>query len=424
MTVKDLTDKRLKAITDARAILDAAGDKGLSTEDATKYDAFMSEADKLKGQIERASKLEAAEREAEEVREQRDEQEKREAEARNRAPRVVTQSAEPVSRVELPFVLPDAEEVRRREWVKTDEYRTAFAKGLRFGTDVLNRDEKRALSVGTDTTGGYLVPDEFERTLLQDLVVPTVVRQRATVLTSVSGDRQIPFVSSHGSASWTGEAKAFSESDEVFGLKTIGAHKLTRLVKVSMELMQDSVFDLEAYLRDEFGRSFNAAEDTAFVSGNGAGRPRGFIVDTTSGVTAAATTSITADELIDLYHALSIPHRSNATFVLADATLKGIRKLKTGDGQYLWVPGLQSGQSDTLLGRPVVVSDDMPAMTTGLKAVAFINFRYYYIVDRAGFYLQLLRELYAANGQVGFVGYKRTDGRLILDAAARCITMA
>lgn len=422
MRVQELIDKRNKLIADARTILDSAGDKALSEESAAKYDAIMADADKLDKQIERAAKLESAERAAAEESARREEQDRKEVEERNRIPKQGRPGTEVT--LEAPFILPDAEEVRRRDWVKTPEYRGAFAKGLRFGTDALNRDEKRALSVGTDTTGGYLVPDEFSRALVQDLNTPTVVRQRATVLTSVSGDRQIPFVSSHGSATWTGEAKAATESDEAFGLKTIGAHKLTRLVKVSMELMQDSVFDLEAYLRDEFSRSFNAAEDTAFVSGTGVGRPRGFTLDGTSGVTAASSTAITADELFDLYHSIAIPHRPNCAFFMADATFKAIRKLKTGDGQYLFVPGLREGEANTLLGRPIVVSDDMPAMTSGLKAIWFANLRYYYIVDRAGFYLQLLRELYAENGQIGFVGYKRVDGRLILDTAAYYITMA
>jgi len=241
---------------------------------------------------------------------------------------------------------------------------------------------------------------------------------------SISGDKQIPIVTSHGSASWTGEGKDASESDDAFGLKTIGAHKLTRLVKVSIELMQDSAFNLDAYLGAEFGRAFNAAEDTAFVSGNGVGRPRGFTLDGTLGVTAAAVDAVTADELMDLYHSIGIAHRPNCSFYMADSTLKAIRKLKDGNGQYLWVPGLQPGQSDTLLGRPVVVSSDMSAMATGVRAIYFANLRYYWIFDRAGFYIQLLRELYAVSGQVGFIGYKRVDARLILDAAAYYLAMA
>jgi HK97 family phage major capsid protein len=142
------------------------------------------------------------------------------------------------------------------------------------------------------------------------------------------------------------------------------------------------------------------------------------------GKTAAGAAAITADELIDLYHALSRPYRKNAVWMMADATAKMIRKLKDTTNQYLWQPGLQAGQPDTLFGRPVIVSDSMPAATTGLKSVVFGDLSYYTVADRQGVTVQRLNELYAATGQVGFRAYKRTDGKVTLSSAIKHLIQA
>jgi len=127
---------------------------------------------------------------------------------------------------------------------------------------------------------------------------------------------------------------------------------------------------------------------------------------------------------MDLYHSLGRSYRRRATFMLADATALAIRKLKDGDSQYMWQPGLQAGQPDRLLGRPVEISDSMPAMTTGLKSVLFADFSYYWIGDRTATVVQRLDELYAATGQVGYRAFKRVDGKLTLAAAAKHLIQA
>jgi HK97 family phage major capsid protein len=393
MTVNELRDKRGKAIADARAILDTAGEKGLSAEDAAKYDAFMADAAALKTQIGRVEQQEAIE-----------------AEERSRVPVQISAAPAPVAAIK-----PTA----------TDEYRDIFWRQLRRGgPETLEFAERRALSVGTDTAGGYLVPDAYQRELIMALDEPVIMRRLARVIGGVSTNLEIPVVSSHGSAYWTGENQAFTESDETFAAKRFHANKLTCLVKVSQELVDDSAFPIEAYIRDEFARRIGAAEDAAYIAGTGVGQPLGFTAGGTSGLTAAASTSITADELIRLKHALSIQYRGRAQWFMADGTVSIISRLKTGDGQYLWQPGLVAGTQDMLLGRPVNVSSNVPAMTSGLKAVWFGDPSYYVIVDRAGVYIQVLRELYAVNGQVAFLAYLRTDGRLVLDAAMYYVTMA
>lgn len=305
----------------------------------------------------------------------------------------------------------------------SEDYRNAFWRAMRHTRNALDAHETRALQVGTDAEGGFLVPTEFERSLVQALEDQNVMRTLATVITT-SSDRSIPVVTSHGSASWLAEEGAFSESDEAFGQKVLYAHKVGTLIKVSEELLQDSAFDLPAYLANEFARRIGAAEEAAFVDGNGVGKPLGVVQDAEVGVTAAGANAVTADELIDLFHSLKRPYRVRATWLMADATAKAIRKLKDTNGQYMWQPGLQAGQPDRLLSRPVAISDDMPAMATGNKSILFGDFSYYRIADRGATVMQRLNELYAVNGQVGFRGYRRVDGKLLLAEAVKALKQA
>ena len=281
-----------------------------------------------------------------------------------------------------------------------------------------------ALQIGTDSEGGYLVPDEFERTLVEALEEENIFRQLAKVIQTSSGDRKIPVVASKGTASWIDEEGAFTESDDAFSQVSIGAYKLGTMIKVSEELLNDSVFDLESYISREFGRRIGAKEEEAFFTGDGSGKPTGVLAATggaQTGVTAASATAITADELIDLFYSLNSPYRKNAVWLLNDATVKAVRKLKDAQGQYLWQPSLVAGTPDTILGRPVKTSAYMPVIAASAKTIAFGDFGYYWIADRQGRSFKRLGELYAANGQVGFLGSQRVDGKLILPEAIKLL---
>jgi HK97 family phage major capsid protein len=142
-----------------------------------------------------------------------------------------------------------------------------------------------------------------------------------------------------------------------------------------------------------------------------------------TGVTAAAAGTITADELLDLQHSLKSGYRRRAAFIMNDATVKLIRKLKDGNGQFLWQPGLLYGQPDTLLNQRVLSSNYMPLPTAGNKAILYGDYSYYWLADREGRSLQRLNELYAATDQVGFKITQRVDGRLILPEAVKCLRM-
>lgn len=281
-----------------------------------------------------------------------------------------------------------------------------------------------ALEEGTDSEGGYLVPDEYERTLVEALEEENVFRQLANVIRTSSGDRKIPVVAAKGTASWIDEEGAYTESDDSFGQVSIGAYKVGTMIKVSEELLNDSVFDLESYIAKEFARRIGAKEEEAFFTGDGSGKPLGVLAATggaETGVTAASSTAITADELMDLFYSLKSPYRKKAVWVLNDSTIKAVRKLKDSTGQYLWQPSLMAGTPDTLLGRPVKTSAYMPVIAAGAKTIAFGDFSYYWIADRQGRSFKRLNELYAANGQVGFLGSQRVDGKLVLSEAVKVL---
>ena len=236
-----------------------------------------------------------------------------------------------------------------------------------------------ALQVGTDSEGGYLVPDEYERTLIEALEDQNIFRQLAHVIHTSSGDRKIPVVASKGTASWIDEEAQYPESDDAFGQVSIGAYKLATMIKISEELLNDSVFDMPAYIAKEFARRIGAAEEEAFFTGNGTGKPLGILAATggaETGVTAAAVDKITMDEVIDLFYSLRAPYRRNAVFIMNDATVKALRKLKDGQGQYLWQPSITAGTPDTILNRPVYTSGFMPTLATGNKTILFGDLGY------------------------------------------------
>lgn len=305
------------------------------------------------------------------------------------------------------------------------EYQKAFWNAMRTRAgEGLDPMIKNALQIGTDTEGGYLVPDEFERTLIEALDEENIFRKLANVISTASGDRKIPVVASKGTASWIDEEGAIPESDDSFGQVSIGAYKLGTMIKLSEELLNDSVFNLENYIAREFGRRIGNKEEDAFFTGDGSGKPTGILAATGGaqiGVTAASATAISIDEVLDLFYSLKSPYRNKAVFVMNDATIKAIRKLKDGQGQYIWQPSLQAGTPDTILNRPVYTSSYVPTIAASAKSIIFGDFGYYWVADRQGRVFKRLNELYAATGQVGFAATQRVDGKLILPEAIKVL---
>ena len=393
--VNELRTKRAKTWEQAKAFLDShRSEKGiLSAEDTEVYERMEQEIVDLGREIERQEKLDAMGREME-------------------APLMAPLTTKP-----------EAKKKDEKIGTASDAYRDAFWNQVK-SRNGLSYEIRNALSEGVDSEGGYLVPDEFERTLVQALEEDNVIRAKAHVFTTSNGVHKIPIVATKGVANWIDEGQAYGESDDVFAQEQIDAHKVGTLIKVSEELLDDSAFDLQSYISKEFTRRIGAKEEEAFLIGDGSKKPTGILHATAGaqvGVTAAGAAAITADELIDLYYSLKSPYRKNAIWVLNDSSIRAIRKLKDLSGQYLWQPGLREGEPDMLLGKPLFTSAYMPTLAAGAKTILFGDLSYYWIGDRKGITFKRLNERYADYGQVGFLASKRVDAKLILPEAVKVL---
>lgn len=299
----------------------------------------------------------------------------------------------------------------------SDEYAEDFHRHLR-GRPLLHN----VLSTTPDENGGYLVPVEYEEKLVTALEAENVIRRLAKVVTT-RHDRKIPVAVGHSTAQWTAENEAYTESNPTFGQRQIDAYKLTDLCRVSVELLQDAEFDIEDYLRGEFARAFGIAEEEAFCIGTGSGQPTGIFTNHGGavGVTSGSANAITADEVISLVYALKSPYRRNAKFLMNDSTVALLRKLKDGNGAYLWQPSIQAGQPDKLLGYDLYTSPYVPTIGAGALTIAFGDFKNYWVADRMGKTVQRLNEVYATNGQIGYVATERVDGKVILPEAIQLL---
>lgn len=300
----------------------------------------------------------------------------------------------------------------------SDAYTKAFWQAFRGKGNI--QEVKDTLTIGSDPEGGYLVPDEYEHTLVEALLEENFFRGLAHTIRTSSGDHTIPVVASHGEAAWMEEGSAYPESDDTFSQVNLGAHKLGTAIRVSEELMNDSVFDLESYITQEFARRIGTKEEEAFLVGDGNHKPLGVFQGAEVGVTAAKT-AITFDDMMDLYHSLRTPYRRNASWILNDSTVKAIRKLKDNNGNYIWQPSVQMGQPDRILSLPYRTSSFVPELAAGNKVIALGDYSYYWIADRQGRKFKRLSELYAANGQIGFLASERVDGRLILPETVKAL---
>ena len=394
-TILELREKRAKAWESAKAFLESkrGADGLLSSEDTAVYDKMEADVVNLGKEIDRLERQTAIDAE------------------------LTRPTASPITN--QPGANPMGDTKKGRA---SDAYNQAFWDNIRQRNYY---DVKNALQVGTDSEGGYLVPDEFEATLVQALQEENIFRTLAKVITTSSGDRKIPVVASKGTASWVDEEAPIPETDDAFGQVSIAAYKLATMIKVSDELLNDSVFDLQAYIAGEFGRRIGAKEEEAFFIGDGTGKPTG-IFAATGGAEAGATTvgaTIAFDDVMDLFYSLRAPYRKKAVWALNDSTVKALRKLKDGNGNYIWQPSVQVGVPDMILNRPYYTSSYVPELTAGNKVMAFGDFNYYWIADRQSRSFKRLNELYAATGQVGFLASQRVDGKLILPEAIKTLTL-
>ncbi|WP_297965823.1 phage major capsid protein [uncultured Anaerovibrio sp.] len=302
----------------------------------------------------------------------------------------------------------------------TDEYKqgmlTAMRTRFRTISDVLQE--------GNDQQGGYLVPEEYDKRLIDVLTEENIMRGLATKITT-SGEHKINIAATKPAAAWIEEGEALTFGDATFDQIVMDAYKLHVAIKITEELLYDNAFNLESYIIDQFGKALANAEEEAFLNGDGKGKPAG-IFDAEKGGQVNTTTSgntISADDIITLIYNLKRPYRKHAAFITNDKTLASIRKLKDNNGVYMWQPALTAGEPDRLMGYAVHTSEFAPESATGKPVMAFGDFSYYNIGDRGSRSMQELKELFAGNGMVGYVMKERVDGRLILPEAVQIMKM-
>lgn len=397
MDIKEIIAKRATLWEEAKNFLDTHTDKDgkMSAEDAATYDKMEADIIEIGKNIER----------------------------HERAQDAAKQLAQPTTKPLASAPMNAAPQTKAGRDSK--EYAQAVLDFIRTkGKKVSNIMQEQV-----NADGGYLVPAEWDSRLIQGLEEENVMRTLGTTITT-NGEHRINIVASLPTAYWTAEAATIQDSDAKIDQVQLDAHKLAILTKVTNELLADNAYNLEANLLDMFARRIANAEEDAFINGTGTGQPTGLfttMLDPANAayVQATAGASIAADDIVDIVYKLARPYRRNAAFLMNDATLGLIRKFKDGNNAYMWQPTYTAGEPDRLVGYPIYTSayaPTIPATASTDPILAFGDFSYYNIGDRGTRTLQVLNELYAGNGMVGFLMTERVDGLLLLPEAIRVLT--
>jgi len=284
--------------------------------------------------------------------------------------------------------------------------------------------EVRAMSTGTDSEGGYIVEDTLANQVEIALLAHGGIREYSTIIRTSNGSKiSLPTVDdTSNSGNLEGENDALATTDVVFGSTDLDAFKVSSdMVKVPYELATDANYDLQGLLGGILAERVARKASALYCTGTGSAQPAGYVTGSTLGKAAAGAAAITTDELIDLYHSVDPAYRvsPNAAWAMNDSTVKLIRKLQDGDSQYIWQPGLAADVPAQLFGRPVVIDNNMPAATTGLKSVIFGDFSKFFIRD-AGLRVVRMDERFADNDQIAWVILMRLDS-VVLNAGTNPI---
>ena len=388
MNLKDLITKRATAWEAAKTFLDAhQGENGLmSAEDSETYDRMEKEVTDYTREIERLTRQKEIDDELNKP------------------------MASPLTE------RPGAGAAPEKTGRATDAYRKAALQAMRTGFHQVSD----ILQEGVDTDGGYLVPEEWDKRLIDVLNEENIMRGLATTL-KTSGEHKINIAATKPTAAWIEEGGELQFTDAKFGQKILDAHKLHVAIKITEELLYDNAFNLEAYITTQFGKALANAEEDAFLNGDGTGKPVGLFHETKGGETAITLTGtkIASDDVLNLIYKLKRPYRQKASFIMNDQTLADLRKLKDNNGAYLWQPSYQAGEPDRLCGYGIHTSAFAPTVEAGKPVMAFGDYSYYNIGDRGSRSFQPLRELFAGNGMIGYVAKERVDGLLILPEAVQ-----
>ncbi|MDY2594624.1 MAG: phage major capsid protein [Oliverpabstia sp.] len=387
MTIQELMEKRAKVWEAAKNFVDTHENENgvLSAEDNATYERMEAEIEDLTKAIDRHRKAEEREKELN----------------------------QPVNQplTGKPYSGKPEEPKTGRA---SDEYRRAMLNAMRSNF----RQVSNVLQEGVDADGGYLVPEEYDRRMIDVLDEENIMRGLATKITT-SGQHKINIAATKPAAAWIEEGGALTFGDATFDQKYLDAFKLHVAIKVTEELLYDSAFNLENYIITQFGSALANAEEDAFLNGNGTGKPIG-IFDVVGGghLLSTLTAAIKSDDMLDLVYGLKRPYRKKASFIMNDATLASLRKLKDNNGAYIWQPSYQAGEPDRILGYAVHTSAYAPK-----DAISFGDYSYYNIGDRGTRSFKQLNELFAGNGMIGFVAKERVDGKLLLPEAVQIMKL-
>ena len=394
MNISEMIKNRADLVGQMRNFVDTHEDKGgkLSAEDAATYAKMEAEFEQLSDAISRQQRADA-----------------REAEL-----------AKPVNSpiTGKPYVMGAQPEEKKGR--ASDAYKKAMLTAMRTNF----RQISDVLSEGVDADGGYLVPIEYDRRLIDVLDEENIMRGLATKITT-SGQHKINIAATKPAAAWIEEGEALTFGDATFDQIMLDAYKLHVAIKVTEELLYDNAFQLENYIINQFGIALANAEEDAFLNGDGSGKPLGIFAENggAQATTITAKNTVESDDIINLVYALKRPYRKNAKFILNDQTIASIRKLKDENGQYMWQPALVAGEPDRLLGYECLTSPFAPVAAAGKPFIAFGDFKYYNIGDRGTRSFQELKELFAGNGMIGYVAKERVDGKLILPEAVQLLKL-
>lgn len=318
--------------------------------------------------------------------------------------------------MEKPINTPIKEKPGQEVETKIGRARKEYKDGMLQALRTNFKQVSNVLQEGVDADGGYLVPEEYDERLITVLEDENIVRSLATVITT-AGNHKINIAGTSPAAAWIDEGSELKFGEATFKQMLLDAHKLHVAIKVTEELLYDSAFNLETYITEQFGKALANAEEDAFLNGDGNNKPTGIFHETNGGTFLEKVSTIKADDVINLVHALKRPYRKNAVFITNDKTIAQIRKFKDSNGAYIWQPSYQQGEPDRLLGYPIYTSAYAPE-----NSIAFGDFSYYNIGDRGARSFKALTELFAGNGMIGYVAKERVDGKLIVKEAVQILS--
>lgn len=414
MNLKTLIEQRNKAAVAARAVLDraAAESRALTADEEQSYDRAMEDVSRLGRDIDRRLALVAEEERAAAAVAEVERRERAEEELRRREGGGGGSALPPAA----------AGEDERRGGLQMVAFRGWLRTNRIAGEGA---DELRALQADADTAGGYLVPPpQFVQELIKAVDDQTFVRRYATQYQSATGLGAVSLDADPDDFDWTSELATGSEdSSMAFGRRALGVHPLAKRVKVSKTLMR--LTNADTIVRDRLGYKLAVTQEKAYLTGNGSGRPLGVFTASTQGISTArdvstdnTATAITADGLKNAKYALKPQYWPRARWMFHRDAVKQIAKLKDGNGQYLWQPGLQAGQPDRLENLPIDVSEFAPnTFSSGQYVGILADWSKYWINDSPALTLQRLLELYAETNQDGFIARYEGDGMPVLEEA-------